>query len=1562
MANSKRNFIAGRMNKSVDERLVPNGEYIDALNVRLGSTEDSEIGSVENSKGNTVLTNIELIFPDSGGFLNGTALSSSARCIGAFEDGANETIYWFIHDSNATTTSTGKADLIVSYNTSNESTTYHILSVKNENDVTNTTLNFNPKYLINNINIVEDLLFFTDNYNPPRKININQTYREATSATGADRFSPNDILVIVQPPTSYPTVLSTVTGNPDTFMQEKFICFAYRYRYKNNEYSATSQFSNASFVPKPFSLSSDNFLNEGMINSTNGATLTYSTGPSQAVEVEILFKESASNIIKVIESIDVTNLSNNIDQVYTFEDSKIFTILSEGEILRLYDNVPLLANSQTLMGNRIMYGNYVEGYNLTRNNVATDLTYYIESESKTFGLTSITQFSVVTQEYLLAAAETSDGKVNVDLSEIPSLKKGGILTLSFTITHEDWEGQPSPSLTPSENNPPTTVIFNYSLLQDFNSVSELINSIDFQEKMGTVSNIQTVANAATGSTFTDIINNALLETLGDYTKFESGIAAANEPILVTGSSGSNALSLSVITMGYTTDISAPTSSNTFYELFRLTNIDFSYQELGNTQSLHSNRGYEVGIVYMDEFNRATTTLVSENNNLYIPCINSVNKNTIKLTIPTTQIAPDFAKTFKFVIKPDGEDYETIYSQIYFEEAGTNYTYFKLEGENIAKVEEGDRYIVKRSAIGPLASCAYATVLEKISVASGVITPKETNVTVPAGTYMKIQASDFSTSFINNTIVEPGLQSSAVARKGAPSALPYDSFEDFITTNGSSSTYSNYAIPQGSIVDIFLDIYRNKDSSIIYDCDYIYFKLDTSYVVSKDYSDIIDWFNGDNIASTFTSADVSSGVTSNYNPNTLSSFNLDDFLEDAPTNGNTRVNFRWAKSTAASNLDEIKFFIRGFDACGSNSGGARVKARFRITLSDGTVVFETEPSESLPDVWYEGQDSYPVGATGLHKSNVPGDINQTSSINGVFNLRFTNCYSFGNGVESYKIRDSINGQKLNIGNRVTTVAEQDYKRAHRANDITYSGIYNDETNLNRLNEFNLGLLNFKPLEESFGPINKLFARETDVLVLQEDKISYVLAGKNLLSDASGVSLLTSVPEVLGKQIARIEEYGISSNPESFTSYGPNKFFTDSKRGVLIQLKGSSGSSEQLNVISEVGMRGWFRDLFQESFNTQKLGAYDPYMNEYVLSNNDILIPLDDVILPCNTLKDFNLTSESSVTFTVDVGSDIGSVDVVFKPTTNVDVLGVWNGATVFSGTVNANVNSLKGFSKNIVAQNLLSITISKVTATDTPNISVIAKCPVSNPLKVATIVLTNDEKQGDSIHTKWTWTNGDTVTSSPYQVVNFTAEPQAGAPFASEYNIYDGIQGQGIIPIDSCDMTMNTFKFRTDNYDVNSGKSVDKFKWLVSASTYDNTPAGLSALITAIDSAGAAHSITPTGPSPSFSSSFNVGTITGNDKTLFLVWDFRAPNTSLLCYNSDVTASGLEEICCNCQCPSGNTSTYKITNAGNTTITITYSGGTQVLQGQSFVNLASTTYPSYVPINAPSIAIDVIACT
>jgi len=179
MANTQRNFVLGRMNKSLDERLLPNGEYVDAVNLRLGSTEESEVGSVENAKGNTQLSQLYFIDPVT---LTNTPLSSEARTIGVYEDGANETLYWFVHDPKCPIGDTGKLDMIVSLNILTGFLKYHITSIDDGSGI-NTTLNFNPQFLITATNKVSDLLFFTDFLNPPRFINIKNSYGEPIVST-----------------------------------------------------------------------------------------------------------------------------------------------------------------------------------------------------------------------------------------------------------------------------------------------------------------------------------------------------------------------------------------------------------------------------------------------------------------------------------------------------------------------------------------------------------------------------------------------------------------------------------------------------------------------------------------------------------------------------------------------------------------------------------------------------------------------------------------------------------------------------------------------------------------------------------------------------------------------------------------------------------------------------------------------------------------------------------------------------------------------------------------------------------------------------------------------------------------------------------------------------------------------------------------------------------------------------------------------------------------------------------------------------------------------------------
>ncbi|QDP58579.1 MAG: putative structural protein [Prokaryotic dsDNA virus sp.] len=1543
MAKSKRHFIKGRMNKSLDERLIPNGEYVDAMNVRLGSTEESEVGSVESTKGNEVLTTINL------GVFGATEynLSDNAKCIGAFEDGANETIYWFIHDSNQPSVSTGKADLIVSYNVGTQSTEYHIVSFKNENDPTNTTLNFNPQYLITEVNMVGDLLFFTDNYNPPRKINVNKNYPYPTSLSANDGFPSQDIEVIVKPPSQAPIVTGVKTNESNPYLEERFICFGYRYQYDDNEYSATSVFSNPVFSPNIFNLSVETNLNEGMTNTFTTVNVEFNSGESRVKNIEILVKESDSPQIRVVEKINKTKF-NYLDSTvynYTFTDNKIFTVLSSGEILRLYDNVPLKAKTQTLMGNRLMYGNYVDGYDLTRNGDGVNIDYFTELEERTISTTLLNPETPINKTYSLFGNVTSKGTFKVDLEDINNdLVSGSTLSFSFNVSHNIFNGNPTPK--PTQTNENIAMGFSFTLSKDYDSIEELIESNQFQSAIGLSSEIETVANNfCSGTSFTDNFNCLLKNDLSDingipYYKYKSGITGTDQPITVTVENNTTIV-ISILAMSYTSDTSSPSASNTIYEYYDITAAEAAFQKIAVPESLHSNRGYQVGIVYMDEFNRATTALTSQDNTVKIPSENSVSQNKIKVTIPTTQLAPSFAKRYKFVIKPDGEKYETIYSRFYYTDTSDGHTYFLLEGENIQKVEEGDVLIVKKDSLDALNRLVKATVLEKKSQSENFLTGVES----PAGVYMKMLANNFSTSKTNGTDILPGMQSAEENSGGQRVSLQYKGF----STEDDSGNFTQQNIPAGTRININFDFYRNRRP---FGCEYRSYKLVREFISPVEYPDIIAWWNGQNIGDIIDSGErTPSSVNNEYiSGNLTTQSQINDFIDGASFTTNR---YQWARDATT---DEIKFIMTGMQSCSGSGGDAKIKATFEIFRSGSVIAFETEPSESLPDVWYEGQDTYPIDtSTGYHLDGGnfadAQDQDQSSSQPAILHLRFANCFTFGNGVESFTIRDSIKGKSMQLGNRVTTISEQDYKEVHRDSDITYSGIYNDETNLNRLNEFNLGLANFKSLEDSFGALNKIYARETDVLALQEDKISYVLSGKNLLSDAAGGDVLTSVPEVLGKQVARIEEYGISHNTESFVAYGYDKFFADAKRGALIQLKGASGSSEQLIVISDAGMRSWFRDLFKDNFNTQKLGAYDPYMNEYVLSNNNIELPTTEKCIPCGQKQSFILKSNAVSSFCVETQSGIGDVSIQFEVPTSapVDIEVNWDGSTV----INQAISGLGSVTFNKNKRNVNKYTVTVTASNGTADFNLTTKCVLGNPLSVVDIVLTSPQDTFSSIHHNWRYTDGTIYVGSPEVPVSF--EYSSDYLKRSYYQVFDGIQGEGSIPIKGQDLIMRAIKYSTDSYNISSG---DKFLMLATNTLYNNTTTQINALLAAIKSGGASNRFTPSVSGNTTIANFTVPT--GSYDYLYLVWDLRANPSKFLC--SDTV---LQDVCCECACAQTNVK-YRIQNGGTETVSISYTdtnGATQstsLSSGKNTIDICSQTTPVVTPATS-GIQIQIVEC-
>ena len=1450
MANLQRNFIQGIMNKSLDERLVPNGQYVDAMNVRLGSTEDSEIGSVENTKGNTRLTTLEF---------NGTALSSNAKCIGACEDSSRETIYWFVHDRSFGIGATGKLDLIVSLDVKDNILTYHVVSI-NDGGGNDTTLNFNPDYLITGVNFIgTNLLYFTDNYNQPRFINTQTNYADPDTVTLIDEFDGEQLLVIKRPPVTSPSIeTNTIPGNDD-FIEERFLCFAYRYRYADNQYSAISQFSNPAFEPDFFNVTIATFLNEGMQNADNNVKITMDTGGPLVVGFDLLYKESTNSVVRVVQKFDKTTdgIADNTTFTYELSGYKIFTVLPDSEILRTYDNVPLLAKAQTLMGNRLIYGNYVEGYDLkdkNGNNVNLNFnTSLLAEEISTVEIPTTLGNPGYSADPANSPYLVLNALMEMNFNGI-ELTAGSTISIDFTLDHADFTSDTVPPL--SEEQQPIEITWEYTLIQDYltdgtsTAAYKLATSADFLNALGTsppTGTMLPVYDAANptscnGFTLTDVINCAIQNTLdaaaaNPRTKYESGYddipANGNQGIayvlaLVPPAVTSDVINIQLPAMRRVDDVVTPTAST--YEYFQIVNPLNRFSSVKTPLSLHSNRNYEVGLIYMDEYNRATTALVSTNNSVNVPCSNSIFKNSIQVNIPPSQLAPSFATRYKFCIKPDQKGYDTVYSNFYVQDPSTGDTYILLEGENTRKVEEGDTLNVKRDAVGPMNTCTQVVILEKKAQTENFLDPPPTDsstdpIPLPSGTYIKLATNSISLDLPDDALVNPGQK------------YVYNNFNGNDQPLMAYTGLGDFTIPERARIVLKFKFERLGTGDGGNNCERRIYEYERTFFADADYDDIVLWFEGQGIQGTLSSGEETTGdgssITNTYLAPTSSTTNDYQMPTDSFTNY-----YRWYK-----NGTDIRFIMTGPPRCGNGSSQKKrssITCEWQVFRSENLLVFETQPQDAEPDIWYESSDSYAIDqATGFHSGSaaIGGGQDQTAVDDAIVKTTFGNCYSFGNGVESFKILDSIVGKPMELGERFFSTSAEDYERVHRFADLTYSGVFNDETNVNKLNEFNLGLANFKPLEDSFGSIELIDGRETDILTLQEDKVSYVLAGKNLLSDSTGGGSIASVPEVLGTQIARIEKYGISNNPESYVKWGYNKFFTDAKRGAVIQLKGQ-GQAEQLTVISEAGMRGWFRDLFIGSGDTQKLGAFDPYMNEFVLASNNVKLPQEVQIQNCGVKRTLTVTAADPLTLTINVGNTVGICDIDYNILSIDSALGTGGGITIaedYQGTstfVNALGAGTFSFNKDSVGDTDVEITLTPFSPAgkQTVELEITVGCPQAQEITLTTFCVSDAADAGKFIHNQYQWTDGSFTSALQSEQVQFApGKPTISAPIVSSTTVVTAPQGGGIIPNngDVLSVISNAIP-PTDNYKF---QATNRLLFCRSATLYPPTFLGYNSLLT-----------------------------------------------------------------------------------------------------------------------------------
>ena len=344
MPEIKNIFTAGKMNKSLDERGIPKNEYRHAENIQVNSTDGADIGAVQNLLGNSVIQN--------------QTNFSNPHLKGAITDSSNDKIYWIVKDDNGS--------YILSYD--GVEVKYVI------KDIDNVVFNFNNE-LITGIAIFEKQLAITDNINEPYVIDLeyfeSDSVRENPTTEHTQIFDKNDwqdltsedIVLIKKKPSNAPGLILSSDGGvaeADPLFELKFVRFAYRWKFKNGQYSVFSPFSETAFLPGTFEFNAKKGYNTGMENTVKSISLEgIDTTVNNLESIDVLMKKSDDQSVYVVETLAI----EDFPEIYELTGEQIYSLVASDQLLRLWDAVPLKAKAVEISSNRLIFANYEIGEN-----------------------------------------------------------------------------------------------------------------------------------------------------------------------------------------------------------------------------------------------------------------------------------------------------------------------------------------------------------------------------------------------------------------------------------------------------------------------------------------------------------------------------------------------------------------------------------------------------------------------------------------------------------------------------------------------------------------------------------------------------------------------------------------------------------------------------------------------------------------------------------------------------------------------------------------------------------------------------------------------------------------------------------------------------------------------------------------------------------------------------------------------------------------------------------------------------------------------------------------------
>jgi len=1052
----------------------------------------------------------------------------------------------------------------------------------------------------------DTLLYFTDGVTDPKKINATKAlantagvsgypYRTGTSGY-TDEEKLLSITTIKAPPLEPPTVaVTTVTGVISNNITKKNFQFAYQYVYEDGELSALSPYSELSIDIVDFLDGFGDFDSNSNLNAIN---VTYKHSKGDVSKIRILYRQGNFNNFSIFKEFD--NNRSLTTGLVTFTNSTLGQIISDNEINKMYDAVPISSVSQTISGNRLAYGNYKEFYDNT--NVSSQIFLdYNQDSGKKIGISSI---NFVNGSGTTVSANTSgvnNFEFELDLSQMAdsSIAKSSLI-LDFDIFVNRIRIQ---KLTPPFN---IGLLSGVTILELGNSIAKIQKSTELNAYPSKSALASSVINFINGDYLFKI--SPTQGTLGNMTpigptsgiifplvtvSFAGSLLASVSGISVSGSvikfkvtpktSGLNINSAKIESFDPSTsqmnDVTRlfPVVNWNNQSINNLYNITYMGLKLNNLKksfftkeseftTYKSGQTHKFGVVYYDSYNRSSA--VNEIGETYNPtegdrmeAYGVASLGSTKAIIRLKSQPPSWAKKWRLVYAPY-QSYSFCYTYsaaeafVGKEATSTGSTQNRsiyvsarhLEGKDSSYKETRNAIVNYQHAQG-----------DKLRIISYISESASGVAQYPKQFVYDIIGYEYYDS--TNTPIATG----TVGIDRATGLFLILKDENYTGFNA-DSIINNYSLwSSDTIFEIFRPT-QNTTSSIYKETNvYGDVALDGGVYYHKSSFRDRTYTIPDNTITVISGTVYASGSTKIY-PGDVIEFIATEAPPQPPTiivkdtylisDGRTVILYE-----AISILYDGEYEIQNI----TNKSDSILESR------EGDCYFRPRQIKLNPI-------SGTVSASGSYKTD-PANVS---------GIRYNDYF-----VEDTSISDFYVSNNLSLGR--PNVSSSNAKQIDRKSSITYSEPYSLDTSVLKLSSFNGGQGNFVDLPNSYGAIKQMLNNGDSITVLQDVKSSLIPVNRNLVEYLDGTSNVTISTNFLGTQSVYAGDYG-TQNPESVKQHNGRVYFSDVRSGKIVRI-GPDG----LEPISEAKIDAYTQDkcfIIASSTGTYKtIGGIDPMHGEY-----------------------------------------------------------------------------------------------------------------------------------------------------------------------------------------------------------------------------------------------------------------------------------------------------------------------------------------------------------------------------